>query len=218
MKYTSLLAGIVLLALVAPSTHAQFGPILQDGFGVGPGVSSSDDATAASVTAGYVFLPEVEAGLSVSRSFASNTDATTSAVGPYAALYPVRASESPPLSIELSGTAHFLSLGGSQVDRFEARGGDVSGTRYTFGGALFAPIDAGSATIVPRAGVFYAQENVESSAQGSTFTNTTTSTSLVVSTSFRFGLSDDAALSLSPTTTLAEETVVGLSVSLLLPQ
>lgn len=222
MKRTAALFFIFgLLYLPLPqNAQAQFGPFIEEGFGVGAGFSQADNATSFGGSAGYVILSPLELGLNVQRSSADDADFTRSGVAPYVALYPLSQMKQSPFSLSLSGSYSFDSFSGDQVDQFESSGGDLSGNTISFGGSVFRVVEAGeSVEVVPAVGVTYTETETEASFQGETQTNTESTTSFGVSVGLSFEASEALRIVTTPSASFSDDSsAFGLSASLILPQ
>lgn len=214
--YLPFLFAFVLLPLDAT---AQVGQYTEKGFGIEGSFTSADNSSTLGVGAGYVFQPAIEAGVSVARNSVDNSDITTTGIGPYLSVYPVRQGESFPISIILNGSYSFQTFSGSQIDQLESQGGSVSGNAFSLGTGLFHTFEAGeSINIIPLAGVSYTQNKTKISGGGQTISDTQETTSLVLSLSFEFETSGSSSFVVTPSANVAENnSSFGISASLVLP-
>lgn len=205
--------------LLPIDSTAQVGPYTEKGFGIEGGYSSADNSSTLNVGAGYVFHPAFEVGVGIGRSNLENSDLTVTGVNPYVSVYPVRQGEQFPISILLNGSFSFQTFSGDLVDRIESQGGSVSGNAFSLGTGLFHTFEVNeSVNILPFAGVSYIRNETEISGGGQTVSDTEETTSLVLSLSFEFDLSDSSSFVITPTTSVSDEnSSFGISASFVLP-
>jgi hypothetical protein len=214
--YLPLLFAFVLLPSEAT---AQIGPFTEKGFGIEGSFSSADNSSTLGVGAGYVFQPAIEAGLGIGRNSTDNADVTTTGIGPYVSVYPVRQDENFPFSIILNGNYSFQTFSGDQIDQIENQGGSVSGNAFGLTAGLFHTFEANeSVNIIPFGGVGYTRNKTEISGGGQSISNTEETTSLALSLAFEFETSSSSSFVLTPTARVAENnSSFGISASLVLP-
>jgi hypothetical protein len=211
---------LALLLTSVPNANAQFGPYIEKGFGFGAGFSSSENTTQLGASAGYVFVPAFEIGVGVSRSSSDETDVTTTSVGPFVAVYPVRQSNDFPLSVYLGGSYSFVSFAGDAIDQLEDQGVDLSGNVIGVQVGVYRSFDASDTfKIIPYAGVGYSRQNTEASGFGESESNSEETTYFTVSGSLLFETSETTHFALTPSASFGDEdSSFGISASLALPQ
>lgn len=221
MKNLTLLGLLAALLLVTPHTaSAQYGAYTENGFGIGAGISTSDNQTALGATTGYVFASAFEIGVNLARSNADGLDLSVTGIGPYVAVYPVRQSADFPLSVALTGTYTFRNYSGDAYDQLQQEGIDISGNGGSVQAGLFHAFNATDTfQLIPYLGAGYRRDRFEISAGGRSEDNTEESTFVTVSASLLFQTSPATYFALTPQASFGEgDSSFGASVSLTLPQ
>ena len=223
LRFLAAMGGLLLLA---PSALAQ-GTFTNTGFGLEAGIAAQEDVTTLSAEAGYVYRGRVEAGFSVARASEDQSGLDINAMGytPFVAFYPLRQTESMPISARLAASYSFYSFSGDVIDELNELDVDLSGHAYDVGGSLFRTFSLSPRVkLIPRAGLRYVWATLEvdgPSDTGGRITEEETNGFEVLSfsTSLAFVTPRQRIFSITPELTIADgEAGFGVRTGFVLPR
>lgn len=215
------------VSLFAASQAQAQGIFTPKGFGAEASFSSQENINTLSLEAGYALRGVAEFGLSVARASEDQNGLDVNATGfsPFIAAYPVRQSQSFPVSVRLGATYTFFSFGGDAIDEFKELGVDLSGSGYEVGGSLFRAFSLSQKVkLIPRAGISYVSATLKLRGEddmGEVISEKETNGFALISlaTSFAFQPSSGRVFTVTPRVGFSEgEAAFGISTGLVLPR
>lgn len=206
-----------MFVLVTGDAFAQ-GLYVEKGFGVTGGYSSEDDVTVLSGDLGYSVNRNYEFGFRITRAANDKADLNALALSPRVTVYPLKQSESNPVTLGFSGSYSLISFSGGIVDDIKDLGGKVSGSGFTMGGLLAHTfVVVPSTSVVPFAEMEFVSSTVKGERAGFSEYETVDNTVFTFGISLTIEAGEKSIFALTPMVSFSNgETSFGFGAGLLI--